>query len=64
MKIKNYWVINATIIQNYKPEPLIERVVKAKSLTKAIDEFYKVENCWFLKNGYKVLSVKPLEVEE
>lgn len=62
MKIKKYWVVSFKSPKIYEKE-LIEYVVKAKKPEKAIDEFYKIENSWYLRNGYKVLSVKPLEVE-
>lgn len=63
MKIKGYWEIVARSDGGKEGGHPVVTVIKARTIRKAIDIFYNENNNWFLSHNYKVISIRPLEVE-
>lgn len=62
MKIKGYWEIIAKN-DGGKGSHQVTNVIKARTIGKAIKLFYNRDYNWYLVNNYKVISIRPLEVE-
>lgn len=63
MKIKGYWEFIAKSDGGKEGGLVTCKVIKARTIKKAINKFYDCDNNWYLKQNYKVISIRPLEIE-
>lgn len=63
MKIKGFWSIVARSEGGKESGRQVNMVIKARTIKKAINIFYNRDFNWYLVNNYKVISIRPLEIE-
>ena len=63
MEIKGFWHIFAQANGGKDGAMISSCVIKARNIKKAIKIFYSKDLNWYLKNNYKVISIKPLSVK-
>ena len=61
MIVKGYWELNYSNANGCNKG---KRIFKAKNARKAIQKFYKCDNCWYQRHDFYVVSVEPHSVKE